>query len=412
MPRTPHTASPGLLRTPPVLPRAARRGSRRRPQCRPAGRASGRGRPASSGAQVTTARAGALAEPGDRVVRELDRGTDSRRRARPRRARPRVRPRRRRARSTGTEPPEARAADECRLGPRGRAAVAARRGLPGTAPGTRSRRAAARPFRATRTASPSRHAPGIARTSSTSPTQPDHRGRVDRPAVGLVVERHVAGHDRDAERLARLGHALDRLGELPGDLRLLGVPEVEAVRDRKREPAGARDVPCRLEHRQRPTRPRIERGEPALAVQRDREPAVRRPEPKHGRVEPRPAHRARADEVVVAAEDRPAARDVRASRGARGARSPSGRIDACSIGRASSRGARLDPVARRLAPSGAAPGSPRRRRPRGSNGARRSSVTSPIASRTRAPTSGRRPRPARAARARRRRPSAPGSRRS
>ena len=114
-----------------------------------------------------------------------------------------------------------------------------------------------------------------------------------------------------AERLAGLRHALDCLRELPGDLGLLRVPEVEAVRDRERHPAGARDVPRRLEDGQRAAGPRVERSQAALAVERDREAAVRRPQPEHRRVEPGPAHGPRADEVVVAAEDRAAARDVR-----------------------------------------------------------------------------------------------------
>ena len=58
---------------------------------------------------------------------------------------------------------------------------------------------------------------------------PDHRRREDRPGRRLVVERHVAADDRDAERLARPRQTLDRLDQLPGDVRLLGVAEVQAV---------------------------------------------------------------------------------------------------------------------------------------------------------------------------------------
>ena len=52
-----------------------------------------------------------------------------------------------------------------------------------------------------------------------------------------------------AERLARLRHPLDRLGELPADLGLLGVAEVEAVGEAERLAAGAGDVARRLEDR-------------------------------------------------------------------------------------------------------------------------------------------------------------------
>ena len=38
----------------------------------------------------------------------------------------------------------------------------------------------------------------------------DRGRRQDRPAVGLVVERDIAGHDREIERLAGLGDAADR----------------------------------------------------------------------------------------------------------------------------------------------------------------------------------------------------------
>ena len=114
-----------------------------------------------------------------------------------------------------------------------------------------------------------------------------------------------------AERLAGGGHALDRLGQLPGDLRLLGVAEVEAVGDRERLAAGAGDVARRLEHGQRAAGVRVEPGDAARAVEADGEPSVRGPEPEDGGVEPGPADSARADEVVVAAVDPGAAAEVR-----------------------------------------------------------------------------------------------------
>ena len=134
---------------------------------------------------------------------------------------------------------------------------------------------------------------------------------MDRAAVGLVVERDVPGDDRDPERLAGGGHALDRLGELPGDLRLLRVPEVQAVGDRERLAAGARDVARRLEHGERTAGVGVEPGDPAGAVEADGEAAKRGPKPEDGRVEPGPADGARADEVVVPAVDPGATADVR-----------------------------------------------------------------------------------------------------
>ena len=134
---------------------------------------------------------------------------------------------------------------------------------------------------------------------------------MDRPAVGLVVERDVAGDDRDAERLAGSRHAFDRLRELPGDLRLLGVAEVEAVGDRERLAAGAGDVARSFEDRQRTARVRVESSDPADSVEADGQAAVGGPEPEHGGVETRAANGARADEVVVTPVDPLAAAKVR-----------------------------------------------------------------------------------------------------
>ena len=96
-------------------------------------------------------------------------------------------------------------------------------------------------------------------------------------------------------------------GELPPDLGLLRVAEVEAVREADRLAADARDVPRRLEHRERAAREGIEPRDATLAVERDRKAAHRRPQPQHRSIEPRPANRPRPDELVVAAEDELAA---------------------------------------------------------------------------------------------------------
>ena len=80
--------------------------------------------------------------------------------------------------------------------------------------------------------------------------------------------------------------------------RLLGVAEVEAVGEPDRLAAGARDVAGGAERRLDARAEAVGlagRG----ALQRDREPAQRRPQTQDGRVETRPADRARADEVVV-----------------------------------------------------------------------------------------------------------------
>ena len=53
----------------------------------------------------------------------------------------------------------------------------------------------------------------------------DRRRRPDRLAVGLVVERDVAGDDREVERQAGLAHALDAADELAHDRGVLGLPK-------------------------------------------------------------------------------------------------------------------------------------------------------------------------------------------
>ena len=89
---------------------------------------------------------------------------------------------------------------------------------------------------------------------------------------------------------------------------LLRVAEVEAVGDRERLAPGTGDVSCRFEDGQRSAGVRIESRDAARAVEADREPAERRPQPQNRGVEAGTADRARADEVVVAPEDpRPAA---------------------------------------------------------------------------------------------------------
>ncbi len=129
------------------------------------------------------------------------------------------------------------------------------------------------------------------------------RCRVDRAAVRLVVKRDVPGHDRKPERRARRSDPVDRFGQLPSDLRLLRIAEVETVGEAERLAAGARHVASRFEHGERPTEEGVEAGDPPLTVERKREPAQRRPQSEHRCVEPWPADGARAHELVVASID-------------------------------------------------------------------------------------------------------------
>ena len=89
--------------------------------------------------------------------------------------------------------------------------------------------------------------PGAARVRQLT-DQPDDRRRVDRALGALVVERDVAAHDRHAERAAGVAEAGDGARELPRDVRLLGVAEVQAVRQAQRLGADAGEVGRALEH--------------------------------------------------------------------------------------------------------------------------------------------------------------------
>src|SRR4051794_23619311 len=76
----------------------------------------------------------------------------------------------------------------------------------------------------------------------------DDGRRVDRALGALVVEADVAADDRDPEGAAGVSEARHRARELPGDVRLLGVAEVQAVGQAERLRADAGEVRAALEH--------------------------------------------------------------------------------------------------------------------------------------------------------------------
>ena len=77
----------------------------------------------------------------------------------------------------------------------------------------------------------------------------DGRRGQDALAVGLVVERDVAGDDGEGERAAGLRQALDGLHELAHDLGPLGIAEVEVVGDGDGVGAHGREVAPAFGHR-------------------------------------------------------------------------------------------------------------------------------------------------------------------
>ena len=158
--------------------------------------------------------------------------------------------------------------------------------------------------------------PGPARVGQPA-DHADHRRRVDRAGGALVVEGHVAADDRRPERAAGVAEAAHRLGQLPGDVRLLGVAEVEVVGRAQRLGADAGEVGGALEHRR--DRPPVGVGGDAAAVAVDahrqggHRPALLRrtrsggQQRQHGRVGLLgPAHGARLHDRVVLLEQGPA----------------------------------------------------------------------------------------------------------
>ena len=105
--------------------------------------------------------------------------------------------------------------------------------------------------------------------------------------------------------------AADRLGELPERLGLRRVAEVEAVRDAERPGAGDRDVPRRLDDRQRGPEPRVDRADGGVGVGRGDERLGRALDPQDRRAAPGSGDRVRLHVVVVLLEDRAARREVR-----------------------------------------------------------------------------------------------------
>ena len=143
----------------------------------------------------------------------------------------------------------------------------------------------------------------------------DDGRREDRAAAALVVERDVPAHDGHAERAARVAQARHRARQLPRDVRLLGVAEVQAVRRgraaRRRRRRGSPST--RAPPRPRRGRGRRRRGARCRRSTR-RAPAAarRRREHQHGGVGLLgPARGARADDAVVLLEHRAARGDVR-----------------------------------------------------------------------------------------------------
>ena len=75
---------------------------------------------------------------------------------------------------------------------------------------------------------------------------PDHRSRVDGQAVSFIIKAHVPAYHWDLKRLAGIRNTLDTQDELPHDIRALGIPEIQAVRERQRPSTDTGEISGRL----------------------------------------------------------------------------------------------------------------------------------------------------------------------
>ena len=101
-----------------------------------------------------------------------------------------------------------------------------------------------------------------------------HRRGIDAFAQSLVVEADVAAGDRNIEFFAGLGDAVDHLRELPHDLRLFRIAEVQAVGRANRSRARARHIAAASATACIAPSSRIEIAPAAIAIERHRQPAL------------------------------------------------------------------------------------------------------------------------------------------
>src|SRR5262249_48959818 len=96
----------------------------------------------------------------------------------------------------------------------------------------------------------------------------DDGRRIDRFAVGLVVEADVAAGDRHVQRATRFANTFDRSRELPHDRRPLRITEIQTVCSADRKRTRTRDVSRRFRYGQHRPTLRIEVAVPAVAIDR------------------------------------------------------------------------------------------------------------------------------------------------
>ena len=127
----------------------------------------------------------------------------------------------------------------------------------------------------------------------------DGGGRQDGPAVGFIVERHVAGHHREIQRPAGFRNPADAADELAHDLRPFRIAEIEVVGEGERGGADRGEIAQSFRHRLLAALERV-----GLAIarrhvggQRERlRPVI---DAHHRGIAARALHRIAEDDVVV-----------------------------------------------------------------------------------------------------------------
>ena len=102
-----------------------------------------------------------------------------------------------------------------------------------------------------------------------------HRRGINSFAQSFVVEADVAAGDGNFQLLAGFGDAVNHLRELPHDVRLFGIAEVQAVGGADRSGAGAGHVARGFRHGMHGAQARIEIAPASVAIERHGQAALR-----------------------------------------------------------------------------------------------------------------------------------------
>ncbi len=105
-----------------------------------------------------------------------------------------------------------------------------------------------------------------------NPKHANHRCGEDRSFWIFVIEAYISARYRCIESAAGITHSAQCLFKRPVNLRLIGIPEIEAVRNSHRFGAAAHYIACRLRHGDLSAFSRIQINVPSVTIGFGREP--------------------------------------------------------------------------------------------------------------------------------------------